>query len=82
MRLAAAVRNTCEFESLGKILHQIRKWIAALLAPKSPLNTTKLVAGFPDPHWGQLFGHSIGGRGVTARVVRTSHSERVETLEL
>jgi hypothetical protein len=63
MSVAAAKR--CEFDSLGKMLRQIREWIAALSAPEAMLDIphthhrifrSELVDKSPR--------HPIEGRGV------------------
>jgi hypothetical protein len=48
MSVAAAKR--CEFDSSGKMLRQIREWIAALSAPRGNAGYTTLITGFSDPN--------------------------------
>jgi len=51
-------KKKCDFDSAGKVLHQMRQKIAALSAPKA---TLKLVTGFSDPHCGQIAASSDRG---------------------
>jgi hypothetical protein len=46
-------QKSCDFDGFGKILHQIRQKIAALLATKATLDT-KLVIGLSGPQCGQV----------------------------
>jgi len=53
-----APQKKCDFDSAGKVLHQMRQKIAALSAPKA---SPKLVTGFSDPHCGQIVASSDRG---------------------
>jgi hypothetical protein len=55
--MSVLVAKKCEFDSLGKILHQTREWIAALFAQGNAQHS-KLVTEFSDPHWAKSLASS------------------------
>jgi len=78
MTWAPSLQKNCDFDGSGKILHQIREQIAALLAPQGNAAHTKLVTGFSDPHCGQIASSSDwwarrchGTRSIEHQILRT-----------
>jgi hypothetical protein len=65
-----ARQKICDFDSLGKMLHQIREWIAALLTPKVTLNTPSSSPDFPiRTNKQNRWRHPIDGRGIVMALV-------------
>jgi hypothetical protein len=51
MTLVALAEKNCDFDGSGKILHQIREQIAALLAPKATLDPPSPSPDFRSALW-------------------------------
>jgi hypothetical protein len=67
---ASLPQKNCDFDTLGKMLHRVRKWIAALLCARS--NHAELVTGSPNRTVDKSPRHSIDGRGFDMTFVESN----------